>query len=641
MLLGRCLATPAAAGGCGAVREPSGPPALGGAALLLGLGLALVSLPPFALGFWDKGEPVVVAFHAAAALASLAVAWGLWAAPAAAMAGVAHPYVLAPLALGLWSAVAAPFTALPLQSLMGAPQSGHGALWFLDFAAFMACALMVASHRRLWRCLVAAAIALALVVAAIKGWDRLSLARGEGHLLIFVAAFYGWLALPLPLLVWRDGPPKAAAALLAMGAALVLALASASLSAVAVLVLAAPLMASQRVSRRVGPGLALGIVLAAAVLPWIALHGLPALLQVESLRDRWLVQRMVQAALAHDPSLLVGHGWGATQDAFRVWLNTSGERLWNPTWTYLVSDYFHSHNWGVEALYAAGIPGLLLALAGFMVIPRFARPDCRGAAAAFAAALAMLSGLWFPLALSVPLTALGLAAVAGPTAWQGGRFARGAAAALTVLALVQGTAAVALLDFGLRVTALRQAWEASPPVAAPIPQDWRGGDLAVAEMIRADRILPAEDGGVLESMVEFVDRRGLSGRTVLILEAGIAAMSRAHPAGQPDRAASAAHEQAWRNWTIHLLELAPTRTDQAIPLLSYWIGQGRLAEVAEFAAAMRRRTPEDPVGLHFAGLAMAAGGDGRGMALMRDGLERGIERFIPMDAATKRILSGQ
>jgi len=57
------------------IEPPGRLPAL---ALALALLLPFASLPVFALGYWDKAEPMVVWFHATAALTAFAVAVDLW-----------------------------------------------------------------------------------------------------------------------------------------------------------------------------------------------------------------------------------------------------------------------------------------------------------------------------------------------------------------------------------------------------------------------------------------------------------------------------------------------------------------------------------------------------------------------------------
>lgn len=623
-------------------------------ALAMGLLLPLASLPVFAFGYWDKAEPLIVLFHAGAALASLAVAVALLLQPHATLARITHPYVLLPLAVGLWSLVIAPTTRLPLLSILGAPQSGYGALWFFDGAAWCACALLVADHPRAWTWLTRLAVGIALVIAIIKGWDWWSLHHGGSHLLIFVAAYYGWLALALPLPTCR-GEPQRLVELVGLGAvAGGLAVASQSMTAVGLLIAAGVAAAIPtrwpHLATRLTPRGGAALVAVAAGLPWLVLHTMPWLLEKESLRDRFLVHRLVQAHLKADPAALVlGHGWGRTQDAFHTWLNVSGERLWSPTWTFLSSDYFHSHNWALEALHAAGLPGLALVLAGFVAIPVFARADCRPLATAFALAATLFHGVWFPLSLSVPLTAMALAGVADriglPTRPALGRVAL---PVMLALALVQAGAAAALLSHGLAIGAIRAAWQEVPPRPMPVPADFRGSDLAAAEAIRdqlADFAVRARTeptapiAAATLPMLAFIDARAPHTTTLLLLTTGLTAMTRIHVTGDLAFLAAPERMATWRRWLERSLALAPGRSDLAIPFLTAAIAQGRVEEAADVSANLLVTDLNDPVGLHYQGLIWILDAEpehkAEGLRLVRAAIDNGLERFMPVDPAVK------
>lgn len=606
------------------------------AALGLALPLPFASLPLFAFGYWDKAEPMVAWFHIGAAFAWLAVAIAGWRSGREAAAAAAHPYVLVPLALALWSMLAAPATELPWLSLFGPPQSGLGALWFLDFAGYGACALLAIRHPHAWKWLVRWAVLITLAVAVLKGYDWLSLRRQGGTLLLFVPSYYGWMALALaPLALTMQG--RADRMALLVGAVLVAA-ASASLTIALLLIFGLAYVALSFRGRGVGwigwttasrTATAIWVV-AAALLPWLLLQTLPWMRLKESLRDRWLVEKMVGSALAADPRLLFGHGWGRTQDAFHAWLNTTGERLWNSDWIFLSSDYFHSHNWGVESLYAAGLPGLLLTLAGFLALPWWAAPQRRAAAAAFAIAIAVFHGVWFQLSLSLPLMAMAFASLAGDApSFPRSRPVRIIAPAAALAPLI---AAAMLISFGLRMSATHP------------PEDFRGSDLAASELIR-DTLArrPAPPAADIDLMLDFIDRHADRTPTIMLLTTGLTAMAQIHVTGELAFAAEPRQVLMWRRWLTRLLVLAPGRTDQAIPYLTLAISAGQWDEVAGFSRRVLDHDPNDPVGLHYGGLSLLARANGEeertaGLSMLRRAVAAGIERFIPLDEDMKRSL---
>lgn len=626
---------------------------------LLALGAALplpfASLPFFAFGYWDKAEPMVAWFHASAALAWLAVAIAGWRSERQ-VSTISHPFVLLPIAVGLWSLLASAGALLPWLSLLGPPQSGFGALWFLDFAGYCACALLAVRQPEAWTWLVRWAVLITLAVAAVKAWDWLSLRRQGDTLLLFVPSYYGWLALALAPLASTLHRPTDRMVLLV--AAILVAVASASLTAMILLAFGLAYVAFAKFG---GPNgwiawlttsraATTGWVALAALLPWLLLQIAPWLRNKESLRDRWLIGRMVESALEADPRLIFGHGWGRTQDAFHTWLNVTGERLWDSDWIFLTSDYFHSHNWGLESLYAAGVPGFLLVLAGFLALPWYAAPEKRATAAAFAVAVAVFHGVWFELCLSLPLMAMAFAAIAAdeeifPRRWP-------ARLGAPLAALAGATAAIVLVCFGLRISAAAAAWSSVPPVPAALPEDFRGSDLAAAELIRDSlakfaRRVPAEPAAPftasIDGMLDFIDRRAEGTSSLLLLTTGLTAMAEIHVTGELAFAARPEQILIWRRWLNRALVLAPGRTDLAIPYLTLAISAGQWDEVASFSRRVLEHDPDDPVGLHYGGLSLLARPDSEavrlaGIAMLRRGIENGIERFIPLDPALKRSL---
>lgn len=623
----------------------------------LGLLLPLLSLPPFATGYWDKAEPLVIGLHLGGALAALAAFLALKARPKETQGLLAHPFVLIPLAGGVWSVLTMPFLDAPLLSLLGAPQSGMGGLWLFDAAAYTAAArLVMADQPKAWRGLLWLALFAALATGLLKLWDWRQVQEGGSHLLIFVSAYYGWLALALPVLAFALpglGRADKVLRLLMLLAAALLAAVSQSLSVVFFLLLgagwAALLLLRPSLGRILSSGLAAFVVAAVGIAAWSALHLSPDAWLSESLLDRSLIQRLVQADLAAKPwSLLTGNGWGQTQNAFHVWLNLSGQRIWNPSWTFLTSDYFHSHHWALEALHAQGVPGLLLALAAMAAIPLYAQDKARAAAGGFAIALAGLSSFWFPLGFFLPWGAMALAVLADGTVWPL-RLAplvwRWGAAALSATQLA---AAVLLLGYGLAFTTLRQAWEASPPLALAPPADLRGQDLAAAELIRDALDLFAkravgEDAAplaqTLNLLLDFIDRQSAGTSSLMLLESGLSAMARIHVSGDLAFAATPKMPQLWRRWLERALDQAPGRTDLAIPYLAFALGRGAFDEVGLVTGRLLAQDAGDPVGLHYRGLVLLlAGRRDEGLANIGKALDNGIERFMPIEDGVKALV---
>ncbi len=619
-------------------------------ALVLGLVAPLASLPLFALGYWDKAEPIIVMLHAAGAAAALGLALAARAAPGLVRACIIHPFVLLPTALAGWSALAAPFVALPLLSLSGTIQSGLGVFWHLDIALLIAAARLVRTDAVLWRRVRLFAVAAVETVTAIKGFDRAREQWGGAHLLIWVASYYAWLGLALPAVAYigRDGR-KTVLAILTVAAAAVLC--GRTITAVA----AAGLFLLLR--RRQASWVKLGgaaLIMAAATLPGFLVAFFKPLAVSASMADRRSLLAMIWDELTTGPwsTWLIGLGWGRTQDTFQAHLGASGQRLWDDSWIFMSSDYFNAHNFLMEAMLAAGLPGLALTLAGVMILPLACAPERRAAAVGFGVALTLMSSMWFPLGLSLPLTAMALAAISPApvihrTAW------RGATPTLLGLAAMLTILTVGLIVHGREVAVARLDLEAGAAFPRPIPADPRGGDLVAAEMIRdafnrMDRINPPEHERfrpTARAMIAHLSRRIPETPTVLLCVTGMSLMAQVRVGKTLDWLESELPDldSTWDRWLDRTLTLAPTRTDLAIPRMSDLLAQGRIRTMETRVRSILARDPVDPIGLYFLGIVEILKPDpaakARGLDRLRAAANHGIERFMPLDPSLKLLLT--
>lgn len=623
--------------------------------LLLGLALPLASLPPLRLGYWESAEPLVIGFHVCAGLAALGLGLAALHSSRQVATAFCNPIVILPLALGGFSLLVAPLTQMPWLSALGPPQSGQGALWYLEFGTLIAAARVVRANGA-WAALQRVAVVVVLAVAAIKGFDWWWERQGGTHLLIWVAAYYAWLGLVLPAFthdagsVWRRLGWVAAIAVLLAGRSAAAALGAALAAA---MIVALALAGDRPWPRRAAMAVPL-ITLASAPL---LLFGLPGVGTIASLADRRSLLMMVGTALEswQPGTWLTGTGWGRTQDTFHANLASSGQVLWDNSWIFMSSDYFHSHNALAEALLATGLPGLLLAAAWFPAIIGGAEQGKRNLAAAMATALAVLSSLWFQLVLSLPLTALALAALAPPLPAAGESGARrklGAALCCTA-ALAFVWVGVLLYGYARHLTAVRSDLMTWSPAPRPFPADPRGSDLAAAEMIRdafwrletvtspsaRDKAHPAA-----RMMVDHLIDRMPATTTILLAETALSWQAQVQFSGGlgwlagklPDA------EAQWAPWLDRTLAMAPARTDLAIPYLTRLAVNEKMGELHARATNILRTVPHDPVGLYFHGLLTVQHADPtvkrQGLDALRASVSAGIERLMPLDPNLRPLL---
>lgn len=608
-------------------------------ALALALPLSLGSLASF--GAWSKAELLPLWLHGAAALGSLGLTIGLISRLPAAHGALRAPLVLLPAALGLWSVLMAPTTSLPLLSLSGAIQSGHGALWFLDCAALTACGLVLRhTSPGLWRGLILWSALTAAVTAVLKTIDFLA---PDQHLLIFVPAYYGWIGLALAALAMTlrrpdgtaDLPRRLATLLVAVGLLIV----AKSITAAGMAVVAVLYYGLVRLKGRYrilaplgGRGVPVLMITVAAFLPYLLLRWIPELGQTESLRDRQLLQQMMHAALASQNALhwITGNGWGQIQDAFHTNLNVTGETLWNPSWIFLTSDYFHPHNWMLESLHAAGIPGALLFFAGLIGLPLFAARDNRAVATGLALSVTTMYSLWFDISVSVPFYALAVAALSAPPKERMADLPRALAALPATHALAAVGWTVSLAGFILTVQAVRNGQ------ADTFPIDPRGNDITLTEVLRQEIGPGLLQAGGTAALIERIEDRIPQTSSAYFLVSACKLYELIFLTGELKPLAGILRpDNRWQQAVERLLFIAPGRTDGAIGYLTYQAVQGQFQEIERLTAGILATAPLDPVGLYFKGLTQVirpdAASKSYGISLLRQSKTYGIERFMPLD----------
>jgi hypothetical protein len=303
----------------------------------------------------------------------------------------------------------------------------------------------------------------------------------------------------------------------------------------------------------------------------------------------------------------------------------------------------------VEPLVSAGIPAALAAIALLAAVPLFAPRRRIALAAAFVAAHGFIDALWFQLPMTVPVVALAISALAAPTRI---RAPRATAAVLAALVLAQIVTAAVLLDWGL---AMRRALAGATACADWPVEGWRADiglraaflDLAriVIEKHRAGETIAPATLAQLDSLRCAVDARTVATHSARLASAPVlfrndVASTSGFAALHPGFAAALAD---WPARLRMVLALAPRRTDLALPYLAALVGRADYGQVEAFAGSILARAPRDPVGLWFLGIALLESLDPArqqaGLARLREGLDAGIERILPVPPQLKARIS--
>ncbi len=364
---------------------------------------------------------------------------------------------------------------------------------------------------------------------------------------------------------------------------------------------------------------------------------------------------MVFAQFADRPeTLLHGQGWGQAGETFVRYLTASGATTYDKSWDLVFRDYLHTHDYALEALLAGGIAALVLALLAVAMASLWCRRRHLALAVPFAAVLSGVAAFWFELPMTMPAVVLAFVTLARPMpARPSPAIRRALAAGLPLLAAASFAAGAFLLRFGLEVqAALARPVPVRASAGAPCldfpAEGWRG-DIALRYAMVGSYQKLTRSGAPLDmtqvrraaAFACEVDRRSRDSRSALLASAGL--LLRSELAFRPDLVRQDpvfARELAdWATRLRQFLALAPDRSDLAIPYFGWRLKAGDSAAVAALAADILARRPADPVGLWFSGLIMIESPDrprvAAGLFRLRQALEAGIERLMPIDPRQK------
>ena len=633
---------------------------------LTATGSALGSLSILAaaasLGVWSDSEPMVIAVFAGAALTALGLGCGAFAGPTA-RAALAHPAVMVAAALGMWSGFVALFARFPLAALLGPPQTGEGAAWWFAFAAFLAGAIQL-RPTRLFPPLVWLMAATAGGVAAIDSGIVRRVAALDVRLMSFDEFQAGFALVLLTIAaVWqarRAMRPVVWGGIAALGLLSLIAAhnRTAMVAIGAAIVVGLPVLRPWTARLAARPVAVFVLTAAVALLPIVLLRALDLQTIAPSLWSRGRLFEALDGALFETMwTPLVGHGWGhfaetLTRDLDLVGLpGPQGAASWGAVWR----DMFHSHNAGLEALFAAGLPGLVLRLGLPVAVVVGARASLRPVALAFALAWTGLDAFWFTLPCALAPSALAIAAFSARRRGHGPS-RRGLGLTACAVALGLGVASVALAIDGRaasRVAACLPPRDAPAACAEVAPRaELRGDDAALATLITTaigpaigrGPDLPEVQRGVMRRLFARAEARQAAGSSAQLGLAMADALAQIawSDHGRALLPPGETLEQAWPRSLAALARVAPGRIDAWVPYLNFLVGAGHSDDLGRMTAELARAAPQHPVRLWFAGLIDLGAADPatqrRGLVMMRRAMQGGIERLMTVDARIRAKL---
>jgi len=630
-----------------------------------------LAVRPFWIGIWVQAEAVQIGQFLLGAAGALLLALRQDGREAA-----LHPLPLVAFALATWSIVASPLVTAPVLSWTGPPQSGEGALSYLLFGILAALAIDLRRHGH-------SLLPVAVSVALAAGACGIATALGDGRSLWEPYWFPDYLAFPA---LWAGAAvvavlmPTARGIGLGIGiclsvfllivsenrAAIALSLALAGIAAATIRPDGSCRLALGRGAVLLIPATALATTAALWVFGRFDL--LPVSVPVqETLESRARLIELGLVSLADSPgALLVGFGWGSLEDMLArhlllgdVTLQPFADTALTSNWDAIDNNHFHTHNGFLEALIAAGLPGLAGFAALFLAPALTAPADRRWATALFLAAAAGLHASWFQMPATLPMMAIAFALLVAPhVTWPGWSLA-GAAAVARVGLPAAGLllAAVGLLQWhrAMDVDRVQAAVEGEPSAradvlardcAALLPAYGRGEvDLAyLYHRLATDRAAASDADLALVGAFDCAARRWMQPGGAIRL--GIASVAMRNAVAFDDRVAAGGEvgQRLLDDWEPQLRQLLlrlPERSDLAVPYLQWRLLSGDDHAIRSLAETILQHDPKAPVGLWFSGIVLLndPARQAEGLKRMRAAIDGGLERVMPVPQELLQMLT--
>lgn len=641
--------------------------------------IVFLALPPFHIGVWFQSEPVIAGLHGVSALTTLGLLILLMANTGRYLQVVRHPLILVSAALGIWSILISQFAEVPLLSWLGDPRHGEGAVWYLDMASLFAGGMILCGNQRLrrrlgWVCLAAALTVTVLTVYGTRhpGWPW-SPYWFSDHL-----GFYGIFI--FLILMTNIQPDSVFGRAVCLMAGLGIVLISGNRAAILLCLTLAPAVwgllhyLRRNTKKRVrvyaaAMVIAVPIILTAGITLYgmhlISTHPKGWIRADSSLSSRYLQNRVIFLAIQDKPSALItGLGWGQYADHLLAYANQDSVFLGAEARDRpdsLEREYFHSHNGFAEAILSAGIIGLVLMWGILLALPCWCRNSQIPLAGTAAVLLSGLSAVWFQLPGSVPFMALAWAGFCQPTQKQvrGSRMISAGVILFFVLIVL------------IQIYALGLTWHQGVRIRDTLARASRMGGVKVnvrdliacsgpggihftriflktaAQAVENPSSFANDTPPLLFTFLEAHKRMLASGEKMSLrfhssglLVRGELAFSLTHPVFARNAPAYLAD---WEEMLGSFLRRAPRRTDMAALCLLWLLREGKEQKMFSLANRILEREPNDPVGLWFSGLALAAepGKRDDGLKRLRQSIELGIERIIPVDPGMREQIRGR
>lgn len=664
--------------------------------LIIALNLYIFSLPVSHLGIWPQSELAISVLHFCAALNALGFLI-LWCAGENMWRFVTHPFVTVPFLIGLISLILTIFTDYPLRNILGSVRLGEGSAWWFDWAIFTAASLFVCRITRLKYILCAIALfSFAVTYALSISHSLFSTGIAPYYFPDFLAFQIICLA-PLMSVLFKG--VKITKPIILMWVIFyvfinVLMYPTSNMSGIAYTAIGSAffiiLWNIKSFPITIKQHLSTAAIAFVPILVLLLLFGLPFYLGDQGYYEplghgsafftfttrAYLVKASLSDMSFSNPALITGFGWGSFNEVLTRnlpinWLDFT--RTHSMQWDGITRDHFHSHNMFVEMLTASGVITTILFYIYILNLGLYAAHSLKLHAYIFSGGLVTLLSFWFLMPLNMPFIALTAAIISKPnTTFNLKPYKNSIPCAVIAFCII---IFVTSLSSGIIVFQTAKAahkyiphplllTEREPACNLDI-NDFGAGGTHLSKLLidrasfisglHTQSIDNQKDINIDEIQKHILQLNNLFCQSSvyakqykpnvrlrisrLIIRSEVLVILD----GYLDQRTRNYYYENWENELHSWLTDYPLRFDQATPFLSWHLARADDAAIRRITSLLLDMDRNNPVGLWFMGFTMLNDPNyaQHGLSLMRLALDKGIERYIPIDNDLRQQLNNE
>ncbi len=623
---------------------------------LLSFWLFLATIPPLRIGIWGDAELLNCLMHFISSILFFCGAFFCY----CRSSFVSHSQIvlLIPLlSFVLFSVILWPFYQNHYLHFYGLPQTVEGVLFYLSFLVFfVGFSVLINSEKGKILAYNAIIASLAITILTFASHpDKLSF-YSDWCPYVF-SAFLGPIAIMLPSYGFVFENVKIRKVLLALSF-VIIALSSNKTALCASVLYGVIILALKKleISRRtyaffIGciPVLILGFEF---ILIRIGTFG--------SIDSRIKLLQIVFEHFKESPfSLLTGWGWGHYTEALmaqasKLPIAFYQEEIFSPTWDSFERVDFHCHHQGLESLLALGVTGFILAIVLPAIPVLMCKKENLSLTVYICALWTTISSTWFTLGIHLPFLALGLALMVENSRFRFPQFSM-----VGIKVLNRRFLSICFFSVGcVLILATYHEWQRAKTYTSRNNR-WLACEVDNQSLNENQLLTHGGLNGIhlakylqksLDHVREFPD--DAYGKDELFLLTKVALrlsrpnlylcsiLSNVLDYLSCTNQLNKNSEKEWKELVYFILKVFPSRSDLVASFLTHSLFKGTFVDVNEIIDVLLERDFNNSIAIWFKGLSLSQQEDnnGEGIFYLRQALERGVDRWIPIPMHFKKQL---